>query len=284
MSVLKQKYAKEINSVLTYGLKCDRLIVMDNQGPPRLTSERRDAIADLVAQRGAAQVSELAERFEVSPATVRRDLERLQERGALERVHGGAVSIQEEISHQDSSKSPPPYATRIGRAVVDMIDEGETIFLGPGTLSLEVGRNLADHPRVTVITNGLEVAYWLASHTSHRLIVTGGQSEGPDLALVGGVARDALSSLRADRVIVELGGVSAVEGLTEDSLSQAEITRMLMEAGTTIIALVPPERVGRVAAAPVAPTTSADIVVTGREAPSAYLWDLSEVGVEIVLA
>jgi DeoR/GlpR family transcriptional regulator of sugar metabolism len=256
---------------------------MDNQGPPTLTSERRDAIADLVAQQGAARVSELAERFEVSPATVRRDLERLQERGALERVHGGAVSIQERTSQQSSSKSPPAYAARIGRAVVDMIGEGETIFLGPGSLSLEVGRNLADHSRVTVITNGLEVACWLATHTSHRLIVTGGQSEGPDLALVGGLTRDALSSLRADRVIVELGGVSAVEGLTEDSLPQAEIARMLMEAGTTIVALVPPERVGRVAAAPVAPITSADVVVTGREAPSAYLWDLSEVGVEIVL-
>jgi DeoR/GlpR family transcriptional regulator of sugar metabolism len=257
---------------------------MDDYAPPTLTSERRDAMADLVAHQGAARVSELAERFEVSPATVRRDLERLQERGVLERVHGGAVAIQGEMSQKRSPASPPPYAARIGRAVVDMIDEGETIFLGPGSLSLEVGRSLTDHGRVTVITNGLEVAYWLATHTSHRLIVTGGQSEGPDLALVGGVTRDVLSSLRADRVIVELGGVSAVEGLTEDSLPQAEIARVLMETGTTIIVLVPPERVGRVAAAPVAPVTSVDVVVTGREAPSAYLWDLSEVGVEIVLA
>lgn len=257
---------------------------MDNQGAATLTSERRDAIADLVVHQGAARVSELAKRFDVSPATVRRDLERLQERGTLERVHGGAVAIEQTMLQQGSSPSPPPYATRIGRAVVDMIDEGETIFLGPGPLCLEVGRSLVDHSRVTVITNGLEVAYWLATHTSHRLIVTGGQSEGPDLVLVGGVTRDALSSLRADRVVVELGGVSALEGLTEDSLPQAEIVRMLIETGTTIVALVPPERVGRVAAAPVAPVTSADIIVTGREAPSAYLWDLSEVGVEIVLA
>jgi DeoR/GlpR family transcriptional regulator of sugar metabolism len=273
-----------IKMVLTTDAKCDKLAVMDDHAPPTLTSERRDAIADLVAHQGAARVSELAERFEVSPATVRRDLERLQERGALERVHGGAVSVQEKMPHQASSESPPPHATRIGRAVVEMIDAGETIFLGPGPLSLEVGKSLAGHARVTVITNGLEVAYWVATHTSHRLIVTGGQSEGPDLALVGGVARDVLSSLRADRVIVEVGGVSAVEGLTEDSLPQAEIARVLMETGTTIVALVPPERVGRVAAAPVAPVTSVDVVVTGREAPSAYLWDLSEVGVEIVLA
>jgi DeoR/GlpR family transcriptional regulator of sugar metabolism len=257
---------------------------MDKHAPPTLTSERLEAIAHLVAQRGAARVSELAERFEVSTATVRRDLETLEERGRLERVHGGAVAIPEKELQQNSSKSRPPYAARIGGAVVDMIGEGETVFLGPGPLSLEVARNLADHSRITVISNSLEVAYWLAAHTSHRLIITGGQTEGPDLGLVGQLARDALSSLRADRVIVELGGVSAVEGLTEDSLPQAEIARILMETGATIVAIVPPERVGRVAAAPVAPVTSADVVVTGREAPSAYLWDLSEVGVEIVLA
>jgi DeoR/GlpR family transcriptional regulator of sugar metabolism len=167
--------------------------------------------------------------------------------------------------------------------VVEMIEDGETIFLGPGSLSLEVARHLGGRSHVTVVTNGLDVAHWLANHTRHRLIVTGGQAEGHDLGLVGQLTRDALSSLRADSVILELGGVSAVEGLTEDSLPQAEIAQLLMEAGSRIVIVVPPERVGRVAAQ-VAPATSADAVVTAREAPSAYLWDLSEVGVQIVLA
>ncbi len=242
-------------------------------------------MGDLVVRKGAARVSELADHFEVSPATVRRDLETLEERGTLERVHGGAVAVREKDSRGGGAGEPvPAYAARIGRAVVDMIDDGETIFLGPGSLSLEVARKLAEHSRVTVITNGLEIGHWLAAHTSHRLIMTGGQAEGPDLALVGQLARDALSSLRADRVVLELGGVSAVEGLTEDSLPQADVSRVLVGAGVTIVAVVPPERVGRVAAVQVAPVASVDVIVTGREAPSAYLWDLSEVGVEIVLA
>jgi DeoR/GlpR family transcriptional regulator of sugar metabolism len=165
-----------------------------------------------------------------------------------------------------------------------MIEEGETIFLGPGSLSLQVARSLKAHPHVTVITNGLEIAHWLATHTRHRLIITGGQIEGHDLGLVGRLTRDALASLRADRVVLELDGVSAVAGLTQDSLPQAEIARIVMEAGSEIVIAVPPERVGRVAAAQVAPVISADVVVTSREAPSAYLWDLTEVGVEIVLA
>ncbi|MGD2178374.1 MAG: DeoR/GlpR family DNA-binding transcription regulator [Anaerolineae bacterium] len=252
---------------------------------PTLTVERRDAIADLVTRHGTARVSELAERFDVSSATIRRDLETLEERGTLQRVHGGAIAARDTTAPAAASvQSSSSQASRIGQAVVDMIEDGETIFLGPGSLSLEVARSLESRCHVTVVTNGLDVAHWLASHTRHRLIVTGGQAEGHDFGLVGQLARDALSSLRADSVVLELSGVSAVEGLTEDSLPQAEIAQMLMEAGSKIVIVVPPERVGRVAAARVAPVTSADVIVTAREAPSAYLWDLSEVGVQIVLA
>lgn len=258
---------------------------MNEHAHPTLTIERRDAIADLVVREGAARVSALAEEFDVSPATIRRDLETLEEKGAVERVHGGAVAVRERSSQAVPSAQPPSLqGARIGRAVVDMIEDGETIFLGPGSLALAVARNLGNRSRVTVVTNGLEIAYWLATHTEHRLIITGGQIEDRDLGLVGQLARDALSNLRADRVILELGGVSAVEGLTEDSLSQAEFAQILMRAGSKIVILVPPERVGRVAAARVAPVESADVIVTAREAPSSYLWDLTEIGVEVVLA
>ena len=266
---------------------------MSDQAQPTLTVERRDAMAEWVVREGAARVSELAERFDVSPATVRRDLERLEDRGTLKRVHGGAVAVDTADKPARAVASSPPQveptspsadAVRIGRAAAEMIEEGETVFLGPGPLSLEVARSLEAHSPLTVITNSLEIAYWLATHTKHRLILTGGQTESRDLGLVGQLARDALASLRADRVILELDGISALEGLTQDSLPQAEIAEVLLEAGSEIVIVVSPERVGRVAAARVAPATSADVLVTGREAPAAYLWDLTEVGVEIILA
>lgn len=263
---------------------CGRLEHVDEHDRPSLTADRRDAVAEMVARQGSARVSQIAERFRVSAATVRRDLEELEERGVVERVHGGAVAVREEESrHRASGKSSPPTGSGIGRAVADLISDGETVFLGPGSLCLEVARSLSDHAHITVITNGLEIAHWLAANASHRLILTGGQAEGPGMGLVGQMTRDTISSLRADHVVLELGGISAVEGLTDDSLHQAEIAQVLMEAGAIIVVVVSPERVGRVAAAPVAPVTSVDVIVTGREAPAAYLWDLSEVGVEIIL-
>jgi len=261
-------------------------------GHPTLTVERRDAIANLVVEQGAARVTELSERFDVSRATIRRDLEALEGGGKVKRVHGGAVAADDQArtgtaegsGSEQGSPSRHRGASRIGEVVAGMIEEGETIFLGPGEFALEVARHLGDCLGVTVITNGLDVAHWLAAHTQHRLIITGGQIERRTMGLVGQMARHSLANLRADRVILELDGVSAVEGLTQDSLPQAEIAQLLMETGARVVVLVPPERVGRVAATRIAPASGADVIVTGRDAPSAYLWDLSEVGIEIVLA
>lgn len=252
---------------------------MPAQAPPSLSTARRSAIARIVAQSGAARVVDLVQKFGVNAATIRRDLSELERQGLLRRVHGGAVAIEAARPRESEAQ-----AARIGRAAAEMIGEGETVFLGPGPLSLQVAHWLADRPQMTIVTNGLEIAHWVATHTHHNLIVTGGQAEGRDLGLFGPLTRMALPNLRADHVILELGGVSAVEGLTDDNLEQAEIAQLLLGTGAEIVVLVPVERVGRVAAAYIAPVSDADAIVTAREAPSSVLWDLSECGVRVVLA
>jgi len=257
---------------------------MDQHPQPTLAAERRAAIARTVAEEGSARVTELADRFGVSATTIRRDMKVLEKQGTMERVHGGAVAPSKQVVPEKPRATPGTQERRIGQAVAKMITDGETIFLGPGRLPLEVACCLTNRSRLTVVTNGLEVAYQVATNTPHTLIVTGGQAEGRDLKLVGQLTRASLSSLRADHVILELGGISAIDGLTEDSLAQAEVARLLLQIGSEVIALVPVERVGRVAATHIGPISDADVVVTAREAPSPFLWDLSESGVRIVLA
>jgi DeoR/GlpR family transcriptional regulator of sugar metabolism len=251
---------------------------------PALTVERRAAIARMVEQQGAVRVADLVSRFGVNATTIRRDMSALEEQGALQRVHGGAVAIRDGATLESADPSPATPEGRIGRSAAEMVSDGETVFLGPGRLPLEVARCLEERSRLTIVTSSLEVAHWVAINTPHTLIVTGGQAEGQDFGLVGQLTRTALSTLRADYVILELGGVSAVNGLTDDSLPQAEIAQMLLETAARVVVLVPVERVGRVAAAYVASISDVDVVVTAREAPSSILWDLSQSGVRILLA
>ncbi|HEC33298.1 MAG TPA: DeoR/GlpR transcriptional regulator [Chloroflexi bacterium] len=246
----------------------------------RGTVQRRAEIARLLAQTGAVEVASLVARFGVTAPTIRRDLAWLTEQGLARRVRGGALAVGEGAS----TASPDAVPVRIGRAVAGLVQDGETVFLSPGPLAVETARALAGRERLTVVTNGLTVARQVAECTSHTLILTGGQLERGRHGLVGHLARAALEGLRADRVLLELSGVSAVDGLTDDSLPQAELARVLLDLNVQIVVLVAPERVGRVAAAYIGPASEADAVVTGREADSAPLWDLAESGVRVVLA
>lgn len=232
----------------------------------------------MLTQNGAVRVADLVARFGSAEPTIRRDLDWLEAQGLARRVRGGAVavSLQPFLSNSVSA--------RIGRMAASLVEDGETVFLGPGPLVVETARALSDRSSLTVITNGLAVARQIADHTSHTLILTGGQLERGEQGLTGHLVRAALEELRADRVILEMGGVSAVEGLTDDHLEHAGIARLLLRRGLQVVVLVPPERVGRVAAIYIGPASDADVIITAREADSAPLWDLTESGVRILLA
>ena len=237
----------------------------------------------MVTQYGAVRVAELAAHFHVDIATIRRDLQKLEEAQALRRVRGGAIAISPDLSGT-AAQPLHPQDTHIGQAVMPMIAEGETVFLGPGRLTLAVAHALTARNRITVVTNSLEIAHWVARNTPHTLIVTGGQLEHGHFELTGTLARNALASLRADHVILELSGISPIDGLTVENLSQAEVARILLDTGAETVALISDQRIGRVAAAYIAPASEIDVLVTSRQASSALLWDLSELGIQIVLA
>lgn len=245
------------------------------------TVQRRAEIARLLAREGAVEVANLAGRFGVTSPTIRRDLAWLVGQGLARRVRGGALAVGE---HQGGAPLLDDVSVRIGRVAAGLVGDGETVFLGPGRLTLATAQALNDCQRLTVVTNGLEVAHQVAEHSLHTLILTGGQLEREEQGLTGHLVQAALESLRADRILLELSGVSAVDGLTDDSLAQAEVARLLMRLGAQVVVLVTPERVGRVAVAYIGPASEADVVATAREAEPAPLWDLTELGVRVILA
>ncbi len=266
---------------------------MDHSAPAGLAAERRAYILQTVAQQGTVRTADLIARFGISPTTARRDLISLADEGLIRRVHGGAVAIHPPLSTPDlavSSGAGDSPRVRVGRAAAGLVAEGEAVFLGPGPLGLgvEVARCLLEtRQEVTLITNDLGMAHWVAQNRSsprHTLIVTGGQAGEYGDGLMGPLFKASLVNLRPNHVMLELGGISAVEGITDDSLAWAEGVRVLFEMGAQTVILALPERVGRVAAAHVAPVSELDVLVTTREAPAPILWDLSEAGVRVVLA
>lgn len=242
-----------------------------------LKSQRHQIILEQLRSEGAVRVSTLAEAMGVDPVTVRRDLAELERTGKLRRVHGGAVARE---STPASDGVPDDTARRIAEAAAKFVPEGSVLFLGPGTLTSEVVPYLQTHTHLTVITNALNAAWSIARHGRHTLHVIGGQVAS-DFGIYGDP--EPLRRVRADRVILEATGLDAEKGLTHDDRDGASIARALFSLSTQVIVVLPPERVGRAGALFIAPAGEVDVLITGREAETSALWDLSELGVRIVL-
>lgn len=245
-----------------------------------LSAERRQAIAQLIREQGAVQVAALSARFGVSASTIRRDLEELEQQGLARRTYGGAVAVEGQdigpIQATDDEKD------RIGQAAATLVSAGETVFLGPGTTTLAVARHLTDHPNLTVITNALDIASFLTRHSTVGVIVTGGQVQRPDFTLIGHISEQTLRELRADKVIIGVGGINIPDGLTGESLPAVTAIRAVLETAPQVIVVADHSKLGRVATALLAPVDRADVIVTGRDADPSIVWDLTELGIKVI--
>jgi len=248
-----------------------------------LAAKRRQIIAKLIRQQTSVQVSDLCARLGASPSTIRRDLEHLEQQKVLERTYGGAVLVTADpILKPPPSPSLDPEKERIGAAAAELIGEGETVFVGPGTTTMAVARHLAAKEGVTVVTDALDVASYLTHHSQLPVILTGGQVERQETALLGHVAELTLRELRADRAVLGVGGIHVTEGITGERLSAVRFMRIVIDLMPEVILVADHRKWGRVGPAFLAPLEAIDMIVTDTKAPSAMVWDLSELGIKII--
>lgn len=248
-----------------------------------LTAERQQAIRQLLDQQGTVQVAELSERFGVSRSTIRRDLLQLERAGLIRRVHGGAANPD----GGQPSTGEAHLAARIGRAAAARVKGGETVFLGTGSLTCATAKALAQGQRqtvagLTVVTNSVEIAHWLANNARMVVVVTGGTIGRDGDGLAGPMAESALTTVRADKVILEAAAVSPDQGVMGHEPAQAELWRQLLATAAEKVALVWPDRVGGMGGVVVGAADELDAIITGREAAQAQIWDLVQLGVRIV--
>ena len=241
-----------------------------------LKSQRHQLILRKLQTDGAVQVSELSGIMDVDPVTIRRDLAQLEHNGSLLRVHGGAVVREGAGLRSKASES----ASRIAEAAARAVPDGSVVFLGPGTLTAEIVPVLQTFSHLTIITNALDVAWGLTRQRQHTLHVIGGQ-----VGAGFGIYSDpeTLRRIRADFVILEADGLDAERGFTHDDRETANMARALFALNAQTIILIPPERLGRAGALFIAPAGEIDVLITGREADNPPLWDLSELGIRVVL-
>ena len=233
-------------------------------------SNRNSFILRELRQAGSVSVEDLRDKLDVSLATVRRDLQELEDRGLLRRTHGGAIPIEPMIyeafrhdrSFQDQLGSFAEEKRRIAVAAADLVSPGDTIALTAGTTTTEVVRNLHTLDGITVVTNTVNVAMELSKRKDIHVFVTGGHLRGDWFSLVGLEAIANVSRIFVDLLFIGVNGIDADKGLTCINGDEVGINRAMVQQARRKIAVADHSKLGVVTRWLICSTESIEMLIT----------------------
>jgi len=249
--------------------------------------ERLGLILDRLSKKGTVGVAEFAAELGVSTASVRRDLEVLEEQHLLSRTHGGAVanSLAYELPLRYRGGRQKEEKRRIAAIAVSRIGDGAvSLGLTGGTTTTEVARALATRTGLTIVTNALNIASDLAMRPNLKLIVTGGTARSESYELVGPMAEASLEGLHLDLAIVGADGISFEGGITTHHEVEAHTNRALIDHSRRSIVVADGSKVGHMAFARICPATRIDELITDASAPPEELQKLRDAGITVTIA
>jgi len=246
--------------------------------------ERKDQIFDLITRKGRITVDELIEKFKVSGATIRRDLEFLERQGLITRAHGGAMSKSRVSLEPDFIEEKEKFLEekrRIGEEAAKLIEEGEVIFLEASTTALELARNIQNNKNLTVVTNSLDIAKELDGKEEISLIITGGSPRRRTRALIGPLTEATLSQMRIDKAFMGVSALDPIYGMTAPTLEEAQTRKKIVKASNKIIILSDHSKFGKQNFAFVDSLQSIDILITDRGISEEMKGEIERLGVEV---
>ena len=243
-------------------------------------------ILDAIAERGDASVSTLSELFSASPATMRRDLAVLADRGLIVRTHGGAkvngTMAEMPVALRDTRFQDAKL--RIARAAAARIPrERHAVALSGGTTTAGVARELAHHPDLTIVTNSLSIATQVASNPRLKVVMTGGILRPQSLELVGVLAEGTFTAVNVGTAILGADGVSATAGVTTHDETEARTNHAMVTKAHRTIVVADGSKIGRAALARMADSDQIDMLITDESADPEELDRFRALGVEVVV-
>lgn len=246
-------------------------------------------ILEQLMRTGELSVDEVCSRFKISVATARRDLEALEKRGRLRRTHGGAISLEpfiyEAFRHVSSFREQvEQYADekrRIALAAAELIHEGDSVALTPGTTTTQIMRALPQHKKITVVTNTVNVAMELSNRPGMNVFVTGGFLHGGWFSLVGQAAIDALQRMFVDKVFIGANGLHFEHGVTAHHPDEAALNTVMVRQARERIVVADHSKLGVIATYPFCPIQDVHRLITDTGASDEMVAPFIEKGIGV---
>ena len=246
-----------------------------------LRNERKREILRQLLKDGQVRVEQLAERFETSTATIRRELSYLDDAGLLRRTHGGAIQVEPMLyepfrslsSFAAQEQMQAAEKRRIGIAAAGTIEDGEIVALSAGTTTTQVGRSLHGRKGVTIVTNALNIAMELSHRLDLKIVLTGGFLDKSCFALCGDSANASVNEMFYDRAFISVDGIHTEYGLTSDSPELGAVHRAMIQQSRKTVVVADHSKFGKVCKMLIAPIAKVDLIITDKSAPRPLFGD-----------
>lgn len=191
--------------------------------------ERQREILVIAQRAGKVSVEDLAASLDLTPQTIRKDLNQLCEEGYLRRTRGGATvaSAVDNVRYLERRIMASDAKIAIGKAVAARVPDGASLFINIGTTTEEVARALTSRNGLLVITNNLNVVEILSS-TNNEIIIVGGRVRSSDNAIVGPLATDFIRNFKVDMAIVGASAIDRDGTLLDFDAQEVEVARAII--------------------------------------------------------
>jgi DeoR family glycerol-3-phosphate regulon repressor len=212
---------------------------------------RRHAIIDLARRHGTVAIDALATRFQVTPQTIRRDLNGLCDQGVLQRFHGGArlPSSTENLAYRERRMLCRDEKRRIARLVAEHVPDRASLFINIGTTNEAIAEALLEHRGLSVVTNNLNVAGILSANPDCRLIIAGGEVRHHDRGIVGEVTTGLIRQFKMDIGIIGISAIDDDGALLDFDEREVGVAKAILENSRTIYLAADHTKFGRKAVA-----------------------------------
>jgi DeoR family transcriptional regulator, aga operon transcriptional repressor len=253
-------------------------------------NDRIEGILRELRRKGKISLEELVKHLHTSPASIRRDLAKLESKGLIRRTPGGATLVEPLLYEpfrydsvfQNREQHRAAEKRRIGLAAAELIQENETVGFTAGTTTTHVARTLRNRHNIRVITNAVNIAMELSNCEGLRTFVTGGFVQwAGSFSLVGHTAINFLNDVYMDKVFVSVCGIDVARGITVIESEEALTFRAMIRQAKQTIVVADSSKLGMVTPALVCPLSDIHTLITDTRASNKTVALFTERGIEV---
>jgi len=227
-------------------------------------TSRQNDILDLLKKQGQISVDELVDKFNVTPQTIRTDLNELNKAKKLARVHGGARLIggHENVEYEARRQIAASQKVLIGEAASTIIPDNSSLFINIGTTTEAFSDALFDHKGLMVITNNINVASRLRLDKDKEVIIAGGVVRSSDGGIVGEAAVDFIENFKVDYAIIGSSAIDSDGSLLDFDFREVKVAQAIIKNARHVILVADSTKLERSAPVRIGHISQIDTFVT----------------------